>query len=69
MYSKEEFKRLWESDEHGGGITNEDCADCAKAWNTCGVWKPKCMPIDKVVYLVCKDAGVCEAEMPPQYEE
>ena len=30
--TREEFKRRWESDEAGGGITNEDIEQCAYAW-------------------------------------
>ena len=58
IYSKEEFKKLWESDEHGGGITNDDCADCAKAWGLCS--NPRCMPIGDVVGMVCKAVGVVD---------
>jgi len=30
--SKEEFKRRWEKDEYGDGITFDDIAECAIAW-------------------------------------
>ena len=55
-YTKEEFKRLWDSSPDGGGITNDDCADCAKAWGLCS--NPRCMRVDRVVAMVCKAAGV-----------
>ena len=62
VYTKEEFKRLWESDETGGGITIDDCAECAKAW---GLYqKPNCANIDEVVYRVCEAAGVIAGDMP-----
>ena len=65
VYTKEEFKRLWEADIDGkaiDGITNEDCADCAKAW---GIYSnPKCASLNKVVYRVCEAAGVIADYMP-----
>ena len=30
--TKEEFKKLWEADEDGSGITFDDIADSAKEW-------------------------------------
>lgn len=33
--TKEEFKRRWESDESGGGITYDDIAKCAVEWGIC----------------------------------
>ena len=59
VYTKEEFKRLWEADESGGGITNDDCADCAKAWGLYSI--PRCARIDEVVYRVCEAAGAKES--------
>jgi hypothetical protein len=32
IYTKKEFKKLWESNDNGGGITFNDIADCAKDW-------------------------------------
>jgi hypothetical protein len=58
IYTKEEFKRLWYSDEHGGGITNEDCADCAKAWGLFA--NPRCCSINAVIDAVCEAAGCIE---------
>lgn len=65
VYTKEEFKRLWEANIDGTaivGITNDDCADCAKAWGL--YYNPKCASLDKVVYRVCEAAGVKEDYMP-----
>ena len=65
VYTKEEFKRLWEDDIEGkavDGITNDDCADCAKAWGLYA--NPRCASLDEVVYRVCEAAGVKEEEMP-----
>lgn len=62
IYTKEEFKRLWESDANGGGITMEDVADCAVDW---GLYvRPKCCRMDYVLYDVCKAAGVSKSELP-----
>ena len=57
VYSKEEFKKLWDSGDDGGGITFEDIADCAVAWGLYS--KPKICPIDKVRDKVVEAAG-CE---------
>lgn len=50
-YTKEEFKRLWK----GGGIKDEDCTDCAKAWGICS--RPKSMPLQWVIDRVVEAAG------------
>ena len=56
VYTKEEFKRLWDSDDDGGGLTLDDVADCAKAW---GLYSnPRIHPIDVVVDVVLVAAGV-----------
>lgn len=57
---KYEFKRRWESDETGGGITFDDIAECAKEWGIAA--KPRIRPIDQIRYLVLKAAGVNDAE-------
>jgi len=44
--TKEEFKKRWDSDESGGGITYDDIAECAIAWGICS--KPRIHPIDLV---------------------
>ena len=68
IYTREEFKKLWESDDSGGGITFDDCADCAKDWGLYS--RPKCAPINEVVYHVCQAARVREDDLPPSpYEE
>lgn len=54
--TKEEFKARWDSDDNGGGITNDDCADCAKAWGLFAT--PRIHPMEKVIAAVCKAAGV-----------
>ena len=58
VYTKEEFKRLWEANEDGSGITCEDCADCAEEWGLCS--RPRCMNINDVVEMVVKAAGCDE---------
>ena len=50
--TKKEFKKRWESDEHGGGITLDDVADCYKEWGLGS--QPRCKPIPEVL----KAAGV-----------
>ena len=54
--TKQEFKRRWELDETGDGITYDDIADCAVAWGLYG--KPKVHPIDVVKHAVLIAAGV-----------
>ena len=58
--TKEEFKKRWESNELGGGITFDDIAECAVAWGVCR--KPKVRPIDEVRYLVLRAANTNDAE-------
>jgi len=58
--TKEEFKRRWESDDNGGGITFNDVADCAEAWGVCRT--PRIHPINKVTDMVLKKAGVITEE-------
>lgn len=60
VYTKEEFKRLWESDDKGGGITYDDIADCAKDWGLCST--PRLRPISDVVNMVLSAAGCEDAE-------
>lgn len=58
--TKEEFKRRWESDERGGGITFEDIAKCAESWGL--FLTPRTQQIDAVRYAVLKAAGTEDAE-------
>lgn len=57
---REEFKKRWESDESGDGITFDDIANCAKAWGIAST--PRIMQIDRVRYMVLKAAGTNDAE-------
>jgi len=59
-YTKEEFKRLWESDNNGGGLTFDDVADCAKDWGISQ--NPRIRPMLVVRYQVLKAADVVDAE-------
>ena len=58
--TRDEFKKRWESNESGGGITFNDIADAAIAWGI--LRSPKAIPIFKVRYLVLKEAGTNDAE-------
>lgn len=58
--TKEEFKRRWESDERGGGITFDDIAHCAKSWGL--FLTPRIHQIDRMRYAVLKAAGTEDAE-------
>ena len=60
IYTKEDFKRLWEANEHGSGITLDDIGDCAKAWGISEC--PRICPIGDLAYRVLKAAGVNDAE-------
>lgn len=53
--TKEEFKKLWESDEEGGGITGEDIANCAKDWGISS--RPLTQKMSKIIYMVLKEAN------------
>ena len=60
VMSKEEFKRRWEKDESGDGITFDDVADCAEDW---GLYRtPRIHDIHKVLKAVLKAADVNEEE-------
>lgn len=58
--TKEEFKKCWESDDRGGGITFEDIADRAKEWGLFN--RPRCCDINIVTYEVLKAAKCIDAE-------
>lgn len=67
-FTKEEFKKVWESSEDGGGITFDDIADCAVSWGISN--RPKTCPIHLIRYKVLKAANVndCE-EFKPDLED
>lgn len=57
IYTKEEFKKLWEADDEGSVVTCDDIADCAKAW---GLYEtPR---VKHILYKVLVAAGVEDAE-------
>ena len=58
--TKDSFKRLWESDDNGGGITMENVADCAIEWRITS--RPRCMEMGRVLYLVLRAAETEDAE-------
>lgn len=53
--NKEEFKKRWESNENGGGITNQDIAECYIKWGL-GT-SPYTKPIHYVIWKVCEYAN------------
>ena len=58
--TKSEFKKRWELDADGGGITFNEIAECYVDWGLGST--PKTKPIDDVVYAVVKAAGTVDAE-------
>lgn len=58
--NKEQFKKRWESNKNGGGITVDDIAACAKSWGVCS--SPKTKPIQEVIYKVLVAAETLDAE-------
>ena len=58
--TREEFKKLWEADEKGSGITFDDIAARAKEWGLFN--RPKCCDINIVRYEVLKAAKCVDAE-------
>lgn len=58
--TKQEFKRRWESNDSGGGITFNDIAACAVSWGV--TQNPRTQPIELVRYRVLKSAGTVDAE-------
>lgn len=60
IYTKEDFKRLWEANSCGSGITYDDIAECAKAWGISS--HPRTRPIDEITYRVLKAAQTNDAE-------
>jgi len=57
---KQAFKKRWESNDNGGGITFGDIANCAIKWGLAS--HPYTQQIDGVRYRVLKAAGVEGAE-------
>lgn len=53
--TKEEFKKRWESDDNGGGITYEDIAKCAIEWGISN--KPKTHDMFELTQQIVKAAG------------
>ncbi len=56
--TKKQFKKRWESNESGGGITFDDIAECAVKWNLYSC--PKIHNIFAVRKAVLKSAQVEE---------
>lgn len=65
--TREEFKKRWESNDRGGGITFDDIADCAKDWLISS--SPRTQQIDRIRYRVLKAANTsdCEEFNPASY--
>lgn len=53
--TKEEFKQKWESNENGGGITNQDIARLYTEWKL-GT-SPYTKTITYVIWRVCEEAN------------
>jgi len=53
--TKQEFKKRWESDKNGGGITNTDIANCAIKWGITP--RPCTMRMDVITYEVLRAAN------------
>lgn len=60
--TQEEFKKLWEADEKGSGITFDDISDRAKEWGLFEKPKSKCCDVNIVRYKVLKAAKCVDAE-------
>lgn len=58
--TKKQFKKRWESDEDGGGITFDEIAECAQAWGIAS--KPRIKPIGDILYAVLKAVATRDAE-------
>jgi len=57
--TKEEFKKRWESNDNGGGITFDDIAECAKKWGISAT--PRTQQIGAIRYKVLKAAKTNDA--------
>lgn len=60
VMTKKQFKKRWESNDDGGGISFDDIAACAVAWGLYA--RPKTCSIDAVRYAVLKAAGTKDCE-------
>lgn len=58
--TKNQFKKRWESNDNGGGITFDDIADCAVKWGLFS--RLRIAKMDFVRYQVSKAAKVEDAE-------
>lgn len=58
--TKEEFKRRWELDRFGDGLTLADMRKCAKDWKLHHM--PELLPISKMMHIVLKAAHTKDAE-------
>lgn len=58
--TKAQFKKRWDSNEDGGGITFDDIAQCAVEWGL--VQNPRIHGIDMIVDMVVKAAGYKETK-------
>jgi hypothetical protein len=58
--TKVEFKKRWESNDEGGGITFDDIAECYVAWGLGTV--PRIKPIEVVRAAVLKAAETVDAD-------
>lgn len=54
--TKKQFKKRWDSDGNGGGITFDDVAECAVAWGLFS--RPKIHSMQVVLDAVLKAAKV-----------
>lgn len=55
--TKAQFKKRWDSNEDGGGITFDDIAQCAVDWGL--IQNPRIHRIDVIANMVTK-AAECE---------
>lgn len=61
VMTKEEFKKRWESDEKGGGITNDNIVACSIAW---GLYDGHgSLPINAVIALVTQAADTIDQDL------
>jgi len=58
--TQKEFKERWESGDDGGGINNQEVAQCAIDWGVSS--RPYTRSIDSILYQVLKAAEVSDAE-------